>query len=250
MGSYEELFDKVEALQNLLVAHATGGVGDDEEYKQLRAELLAESILRDRLPRFLRTHRDLGQFWQYIKRQFSTYQERREYLWGEFSSTLQMLEERAAAPSDAGIAEALEILNSETVHQAWQRALDRRLDDPEGAITAARSLLESVCKHVLDELTVPYEDAVELPKLYKLVADALQLAPSQHTEQVFKQILGACTAIVEGLGALRNRLGDAHGKGKAPVRPAARHAELAVNLAGATATFLVATLEARKPNAT
>jgi len=53
MISYEELFDKVEALQNLLVAHATGDPENDEEYKQLRAELLAEPFLRDRLPRFL-----------------------------------------------------------------------------------------------------------------------------------------------------------------------------------------------------
>ena len=250
MGPYEELFDKVEALQNLLVAHATGGPGDDEEYKQLRAELLAEPLLRDRLPRLLRTHRDLGQFWQYIKRQFSTYQERREHLWSEFSPILQALEVCTAAPSDVRTAEALETLNSEAVRKVWQRALDRRLDDPAGAITAARSLLESVCKHVLDELAVQYEDALELPRLYKLVAESLNLAPSQHTEQVFKQILGACTAIIEGLGALRNWLGDAHGKGKTPVQPAAHHAELAVNLAGATATFLVVTLEARKPNAT
>ena len=98
MGSYEELFDKVEALQNLLVARATGGLGDNEEYKQLRAELLVEPILRDRLPHFLRTHRDLDQFWQYIKRQFSAYQDRREYLWGEFRPILQVLEERVTAP--------------------------------------------------------------------------------------------------------------------------------------------------------
>ncbi|MGD0462087.1 MAG: abortive infection family protein [Tepidisphaeraceae bacterium] len=43
-----------------------------------------------------------------------------------------------------------------------------------------------------------------------------------------------------------NRLSDAHGRRKTAARPLARHAELAVNLAGAMATFLVATLEARK----
>ena len=63
---------------------------------------------------------------------------------------------------------------------------------------------------------------------------------SQHTEKVFRQVLGGCTAVVEGLGSLRNKLGDAHGKGRLPVKPAPRHAELAVNLAGAMATFLVA----------
>jgi hypothetical protein len=62
---------------------------------------------------------------------------------------------------------------------------------------------------------------------------------------VFKQILGGCSAVVEGLGALRNRLSDAHGTGKSAVKPAARHAELAVNLAGALAVYLLATKAAR-----
>ena len=82
-------------------------------------------------------------------------------------------------------------------------------------------------------------------KLYRLTAEQLKLAPSQHTEQVFKQILGGCTAVVEGLGALRNRLSDSHGKGKIAVKPAPRHAELAVNLAGALAIYLLATYSAR-----
>ncbi|WP_448090692.1 abortive infection family protein [Pseudomonas azerbaijanoccidentalis] len=29
---------------------------------------------------------------------------------------------------------------------------------------------------------------------------------------MFKQFLGGCPAVIEGLGALRNRLSDAHGK--------------------------------------
>ena len=85
-----------------------------------------------------------------------------------------------------------------------------------------------------------------MPKLYKLTAEQLNLAPSQHTEKIFKQILGGCQTVVEGLGALRNKLGDAHGKGKRSVKPAARHAELAVNLAGAMATYLIRTWEQGK----
>jgi hypothetical protein len=35
--------------------------------------------------------------------------------------------------------------------------------------------------------------------------------------------------------------GDAHGQGRNPIRPTPRHAELAVNLAGTMAAFLVST---------
>jgi hypothetical protein len=128
----------------------------------------------------------------------------------------------------------------------WLKALERRAEDPEGAITTARTLLETVCKHILDDGGVPYKDDSDLPGLYKMTAKQLNLAPSQHSEEVFRQILGGCTSVVEGLGALRNRLSDAHGKGRLPVRPAARHAELAVNLAGTMATFLVATWAGRQ----
>ena len=106
--------------------------------------------------------------------------------------------------------------------------------------------MESVCKQILDERGISHDDNPDMNKLYRLTAEELRIAPSQHTEQVFKQILGGCTAVVEGLAALRNRLGDAHGKGKVGVRPAARHAELAVNLSGALAVYLLATHEARK----
>ncbi len=66
------------------------------------------------------------------------------------------------------------------------------------------------------------------------------------TEQVFRQVLGGCQTIVGGLAGVRNKLSDSHGQGKRPIRPSSRHAELAVNLAGAMVTFLVATWQARR----
>jgi hypothetical protein len=89
------------------------------------------------------------------------------------------------------------------------------------------------------------DDHADLPRLYTLVARQLNLSPATHTQQLFKQILGGCQTVVEGLAALRNRFGDSHGKGQHGLKPAPRHAELAVNLAGAMATFLVATWSTR-----
>ena len=194
----------------------------------------------------MRTCRDLSQFWQFIKFEFPTYAERREYLWNQFRPLIEALESRPGSQVHLTDKQLLSRLSAEAVQAVWQRALERRVSDPEGAITSARGLLETVCKHVMDDLGVTYDDGAELPKLYALTADALQIAPSQHTEKVFKQILGGCAAVVEGLGALRNRLGDAHGGGPRRVKPASRHAHLAVNLAGAMTAFLVETWEARK----
>lgn len=240
-----ELLNETEALQNLLVAAATGSSEDSGEFLRLRQVVLSQPALDPLVPQFLRTCRSLGQFWQFIKEKFGTYAERRKYLWDEFRPLLEILERGGPSPSDQVASNAFDKIDAGNVQAAWSKALDRRASDPEGAITIARTLLESVCKHILDDASVLYDDGADINKLYRQTAEQLNLAPSQHTEQVFKQILGGCTAIVEGLGALRNRLSDAHGKGKAGVRPAARHAELAVNLSGALAIYLLATWNAR-----
>ena len=241
----ETTISDLEGLQALLVKHATGGGGDENRYIDLRRKVLADHKLLTAAPPFLKMCRSLDHFWQYIKTNFSTYAERRAFLWESFNPLIEAVE-KTGTPADVAIAHGLTVLDSAGVSAAWAKALARRTDDPEGAITSARTLLESVCKYILDSETLEYERDIDLPALYKKVAHSLNLAPSQHTENVFKQILGGCTAVVEGLGSLRNRLGDAHGQGKRPVTPISRHAELAVNLSGSLATFLVATYLSRK----
>ena len=245
MPAPDPLVEKVETLQNMLIATATGG-RSDTRYEELRREILNNPLTKGGLPRFVHTCRDLSQFWQFIKPKFGTYAERRQYIWAEFRPLLDALESRPNSPVQPSDEQVLSKLSGEAVQTVWHRALERRVSDPEGAITSARALLETVCKHILDDASVTHDDNADLPKLYRLTSEALNIAPSQHTEQVFKQILGGCTSVVEGLGALRNRLGDAHGGGKQRVKPAPRHAQLAVNLAGSMTSFLVATWEARK----
>jgi hypothetical protein len=237
--------EQIESLQNLLVMRATGGAANDSEYGQLRHALMADGNIASLLPSFVRTNRSLEQFWPFIKFKFPTYAERRDFIWGEFRPLLDRLENVCVSPSDADVTRTIEKFDAAHIQVAWQKALERRTTDPEGAITMARTLLESVCKHILDVSGSTYDDSPDMNKLYRQTAERLNIAPTQHTEQVFKQILGGCTAVVEGLGALRNRLSDSHGKGKAGVRPAPRHAELAVNLAGALAMYMLATWDAR-----
>ncbi|MGE4068700.1 MAG: abortive infection family protein [Vicinamibacterales bacterium] len=243
MSTSQSLFEEVETFQNLLISYATGGKVTDQEYKAAREALLARPGMSERLPRFVRTHRDLSQLWGHFKKESSSYQGRREYIWKEFGSLLSELEANQAAPGDARVNDALSVVSQAGVHAAWQTALDRRVTDPDGAITSARTLLEAVCKHVLDDLGVTYDRAADLPKLYRQVSESMAIAPSQQTEPIFKQVMGGATAVVEGIGAMRNRLGDADGKGAGDADPDPAHAELAVNLAGAAATFIIQTWE-------
>lgn len=242
-----EMLEKAERLRKLLETQATGGFADEAEYESLRQELLSNAATKNKLPEWVRRCRDLASFWDFIKPKFAHYHERRNYLREEFEPLLTLLEEAIThTPSDDAIIHKFAGSTSDHVWEAWQKALARRDNDADGAITAARTLLETICKHILDEEGIPYDGNEDIPKLYRMVAQHLKLSPSQHEEQVFKQILGGCQSVVEGLGSLRNRLGDAHGKGKTHMRPAPRHAQLAVNLAGTMGMFLVATWEAQR----
>jgi hypothetical protein len=246
METAKTLLAKVEELQELLLSYSTGGYGDGDRFLELRKALRENPRTKALLPQVVENSRNLGQFWASIKNQYAHYFERREYLWAEFRPLLDSLEDELRSPADDGISGTLSRLDADHVHGVWQKALERRATDLEGAITAARTLLESVCKLILDEENVPYDPKADLPALYRITAERLALAPDQHSEQVFKQILGGCQAIVGGLAGVRNKLSDSHGQGRRPIRPSQRHAELAVNLAGTMATFLVETWQARR----
>ncbi len=136
-------------------------------------------------------------------------------------------------------AEILKIYGEKDIVKFHEKILGRVVDDPEGAITGACSLLESVCKQVLDKRSVSYDRKDDLSMLYRKTAKELKLAPTDHSEEAVKQIFGGCVSVVQGIGTLRNSLGDAHGRGLNAIKPDVLHARLAINLATAISSYLL-----------
>lgn len=238
----ESLTERLIMAKGMLLSAATEGVRDSGPYQRLRQSLMAEPEIADRLPGLMRTFRDLDGLRAHLQGKSATWQGRREIIEEAFTPMLDELEGINRMPADTGNSTVLSSFDTEGVHAVWTKALDRRQSDPEGAITVARTLLETACKRVLDDRQIAYDDKDDLPKLYGSVAKALKLAPSQHAEDAIKAILGGAMNVVNGIGTLRNKLSDAHGRGgKLPVRPSPRHATLAVNMAGAVAVFIVET---------
>ncbi|MCF1264106.1 abortive infection family protein [Morganella morganii] len=233
--------EKAEALIYILIARATGGNYSISDYKIFRDFLINSDNYSPLLPSFVRTCRDPDQFWGFIKPRFNTYNDRRNYIWQEFEPLLSYIEGKGKSAADTTITEGLLSYDEVGVNAAWAKALERRQTDPDGAITASRTLIETVCKHILDEQKVEYNRSLDLQDLYKLVATELKISANQHDEIVYKQILKGCSSVVNGLGTLRNRLGDSHGQGKRGVKPSPRHAALAVNMAGTMSLFLIET---------
>jgi hypothetical protein len=234
-------------IEGILLATATGGDRDNRTYQALRQALIEENEVKELLPSMVRTNRNLDTFWPYIQREAAKYAERREIIGQAFNRLMDHLDGRKIAPNDKMASDILETFDADAVHAVWEKALARRDSDPEGAITVARTLLEAVTKRILDELNEAYSEKDDLPKLYTKAAKVLNLAPNQNTEEPIKAILGGAMNLVNGIGTLRNRLSDSHARGgKLPVKPSPRHTSLAVNTAGAVATFLVETFLARQ----
>lgn len=89
-----ELQEKIESFQNLLVDIATSGNRSEEEenFRQLRTVLIGNNEIADHLPDFVKTNRTVAQFWQFIKGKFSSYAERRTFIWDQFATVLTYLE--------------------------------------------------------------------------------------------------------------------------------------------------------------
>lgn len=247
MSEAPSQFDQVQRLKEILVLYATGDRTDARaEYKSLRREVLADPFLKSRLPNFVRDCSDLGEFWAFIKPMFSTYRERRDYLRREFLPLLKELEDRTLSPGSPAVTAALSKVDWEHVQDAWRKALGRCFTDPDGAVTSARTLLETVCKHILDAKGTAYGEQATLPNLFDATARSLKIAPTSATEPILRQVLSGCYSVVNGVAALRNKASDAHGKGLGAGTTELRHAELAVNVAGAVASFLVETFDATR----
>ena len=236
----QDVHSQVVMLQTIMMARATHehGAGDIQVYSSLRTNLIRDGAIRPHLPQCVHVCRSLDQFWTFIKSKFGTYDERRNYLAQEFNPLLTQFELQATNPVDDLVDETLRELSTEEVQRVWERALERREEDPEAAITSARSLLEAVCKQILEEAG---EQDFDLDNLYRQTARLLDLSPDQQSKQSFKQLSGACGSIVHSIYSIRNQFGDAHGRSGSATDPLQRHAEFAVNIAGSLALFLVRT---------
>ena len=151
------------------------------------------------------------------------------------------------------LARKAETIDFDTVRRDLERALESAETDPEDAVTAACSTIESVCRSILLELGLPLPDKLDLPGLYKAVRDPLALSPTRTdlpiavAEDVRNILSGLITAI-QGIGSLRTHAGDAHGRERGFNRIDARIARLAINSASTATLFLIETWERKYPD--
>jgi hypothetical protein len=242
----EDIFECAIYLRNTLLGLTTEG-GSETGYKIARNKLMGEVSLKKLLPDFVRFSPDAVSVRAALSGVASgsgSWALRRAHVNEAFNPLLKYLENGQAA-ADSMISEVLKNYDAPAVQAFWNKSLERRSTDPEGAVTAASTLLEEVCKHILEDSGLEWDQKWNIPKLYSEVSKVLNLAPSQHQEEVFKTILGNCQSVVQSIGSLRNTGGDAHAGGRTRITFKPRHAALSVNLAGSMALFLIETWQAK-----
>lgn len=147
----------------------------------------------------------------------------------------------------------IEVIDFDTVARDIERALASCDSDPEDAVTAACSAVESVCRSVLIELGLELPAKQDITGLYKAVRDPLGLSPQrsdlpgQVADDVRKVLSGLAT-MIEGIGALRTHAGDAHGRERGFARIDARIARLAIHSASTAALFVIETWQRKHPS--
>ena len=170
----------------------------------------------------------------------------------EFEALVSAIENRDEDEAIDAASILAKEFNLDTVRTDIERARNFVQDDPEDAITAACSLLESLCRSILIELDKELPKDKSIQPLYRRVAKVLNLSAGREdiASLVFddvRKVLSGLSTLVEGIGALRTHAGDAHGKNKGTKRVDARIARLAVNSASGVAVFLIETWERAYP---
>ena len=124
-------------------------------------------------------------------------------------------------------------------------------NDPSLAIGSAKELVETVCKTLLNEMSVESPAKPDVPALVRTTARALRLLPEDVPEasrgrDISRRILQNLASIGSGLAELRNLYGTGHGKSGRTRGLSPRHARLAVGAMATLAIFLFETYEARR----
>lgn len=109
--------------------------------------------------------------------------------------------------------------------------------DARGSVTRARTMMETVCKHILDERNLSYDAKDDLPDLVRKLRSVIEIhyASSPEIGDAARQLMHGLTSTAYALSLLRNRKSDAHGHGPYDIQANEREARASVLAAAAFA---------------
>lgn len=132
-------------------------------------------------------------------------------------------------------------VNIPSLRHDWFTAASRLEVSISGAVTAARTMLEAVCKTILDEHNITPQDRGDLARLYNQTRTCLGIVPTAGATQSIYEMCTGAAGVVSGLAGLSNASGDRHGLVGGAELSDRTFAGLAVHASGALCLFLAQT---------
>lgn len=127
------------------------------------------------MPKILIDNNTLDMFFGEIQPKFKAYKDRRLFIDSEFFVIVEYLEESKTLIDISNI--NIINMNEKYIKKTWDKIVLRIQNDPEGAITLSRTLLETILKGLAEKLNINV-DKSNLIKMYKEVATQLKLSPN------------------------------------------------------------------------
>ncbi|MBU1087146.1 MAG: abortive infection family protein [Candidatus Omnitrophica bacterium] len=126
-----------------------------------------------------------------------------------------------------------------SVREQWWVAISRLAESPSGAITAARSLIETTCCAIIAENKEEPIDSGKILELLKKTTAILKLTSNNNVPQSIRKIVNGLYTMFNGLAELSNSAGDRHGNAEGLRITDTTLASIAVHSAGVVSLFLV-----------
>ena len=89
----DELIENLELFKSGCISQLTGGSFDAIEYKRIRGIILNESLLKDKVPYFIKVNRTPNEMFSYLQPIYPTYKERRKFIAEEINLLIQIIED-------------------------------------------------------------------------------------------------------------------------------------------------------------
>jgi hypothetical protein len=236
---------RVQRIEELLDLLERGGFADDEEYSQLRLDILRTEELGLPISGMIRSSTTLKDLLNKARAEDS--QDKQALMVGQTGPDT----ENDIPNKMSGGYVGLELLRfrATVLNHHWTKACFRLASgDESGAITAARTLIESGIKRILRKAGHKVASKEDLTHLYKRLSTHLGLNPKIQEDSKAKSIFGSFSNLVQTLSEARNKLGDAHCEGEEElVDPSPQFARLVVALSGHMMIWLLHRSQPRVP---
>lgn len=239
----DSLSDYARRLRSLLRQSVDGELTEKaSEYK----EAWEETKACPHRPKWLVEVPDAEELWRYFRDSIpDSYSARRDHIEETIDPWIEHLESGECERSLPGLEEKIRARGPEGVYDDFRSAHSRLPNDPEGALTAARSMVETACKAAIlrtegQSLT---EEQVENLGMNDLVEEAFEGKKERLDgldPEVIDNLEEGLNSIIWSVSSARQEHGDAHGGepfGRQEVDPSV--AALSLNVAGAASVFLL-----------